>query len=214
MTARLRGLYAIADTATLAGRDLEAAVAAAISGGAALVQYRDKGGDAQRRLREARNLVRITAAQGVPLLINDDVELARASGAAGVHLGADDGDAATARAVLGANALIGISCYDELDRALAAARAGADYVAFGRMYPSRTKPGGPRPRPGLLAAARARTGLPVCGIGGITLANAPEVIAARADLLAVIGDLFEADDIGARAAAYARLFAADPGSNA
>lgn len=202
----LRGLYAIADTATLAGDDPVAAVEAAIDGGAVLVQYRDKGRGRRRRLAEAAALVQLGRRRGVPVLINDDVALAADCGADGVHLGADDDDIPGARHRLGSRAIIGASCYDDIERARQAAAAGADYLAFGRMFPSATKPGGPRPLPGLLGAARAQTGLPICAIGGITTANAAGVIAAGADLLAVIGDLFGASDIHARAAEYARLF--------
>ncbi len=203
----LRGLYAIADADTLAGRNLLAAVAAAIDGGAALVQYRDKQSGPAQRAERARTLVELGRGRGVPVIINDDIELARATGAAGVHLGDGDGDPAQARARLGGDAIIGVSCYDELERARRGAAAGADYVAFGRMFPSPTKPEGPRPPHNILRRAREVTGLPVCAIGGITVDNAPKLIAAGADLLAVITDLFAADDIAARAAQYRALFA-------
>jgi len=203
----LRGLYAIADRATLAEREPAAAVEAALAGGAALVQYRDKGPDtAGRRRREAAAIVALCQRHGVPAVINDDVDLAVATGADGVHLGADDADPARARARLGVHAIIGASCYADRGRALRAAAAGVDYVALGRVRPSRTKPGGPHAPLALLGEVRAATRLPVCAIGGITLADAEGIIAAGADMLAVIGDLFTAADIRARAAAYAALF--------
>lgn len=202
----LRGLYAIADTATLGGREPGRVMAAAMAGGARLVQYRDKSADDARRHREASALVSLGRAHGVPVLINDDLALALAVGADGVHLGADDADPAMARESLGADTIIGVSCYDELARARAAAHAGADYLAFGRMFASTTKPGGPRPAPGVLHSARRETGLAICAIGGITTANAPMAIAAGADLVAVIGDLLLAADVRARAAAFAELF--------
>ncbi|MFZ2909554.1 MAG: thiamine phosphate synthase, partial [Candidatus Desulfobacillus denitrificans] len=122
------------------------------------------------------------------------------------HLGREDGDLGAARAALGPNRLLGISCYDELERAREAKRIGADYVAFGSFFASSTKPAAVRAPLTLPAAAKAELGLPVCAIGGITLRNAPQLIAAGADLLAVISDLFEAPDIRARAASYNQLF--------
>lgn len=204
-----RGLYPIVDTAVLAERDPVEAARAALAGGAVMLQYRDKSADGERRLREARGLVALAADFDVPVLINDDPDLATASGAAGVHVGADDAAPGAARSKLGPDARIGVSCYDDLARAHSAAVAGADYIAFGRMFLSATKPGGPRPPLSLLGQARTETGLAVCAIGGITVANAPQVIAAGADLIAVIGDLWDAADITERAAAYTRLFPKD-----
>ncbi len=203
-----RGLYAIAGRETIGGERFETAVEAALRGGAVMVQYRDKGTDQARRLREARWLVRACRRFGARSIINDDPALALEAAADGVHVGADDGDPGAIREHLGPDTIIGVSCYDRLELATQASAAGANYVAFGRMYPSTTKPGGPRPDLGLLARAREVTGLPVCAIGGITPARAPELIAAGADLLAVIGDLFDHEDVAARAAEYARLFEA------
>ncbi|MEF8833875.1 MAG: thiamine phosphate synthase [Halofilum sp. (in: g-proteobacteria)] len=202
-----RGLYAIADRETIAGEQFEQAVEAALRGGAVMLQYRDKGTDRVRRRHEAERLVHACRRFGARSIINDDPALAVETGADGVHVGTDAGDPAAIRARLGSSAIIGVSCYDRLDLAVDAQAAGADYVAFGRMYPSTTKPGGPRPDFGLLARAGAATGLPVCAIGGIDAARAPELIAAGADLLAVIGDLFQREDVAARAAEYATLFA-------
>lgn len=204
-----RGLYAIADRETVVGEHFEAAVEAALRGGAVMVQYRDKGTDPARRLREAQWLVRACRRFGARSIINDDPALAAAAGADGVHVGAGDGDPATIRDHLGPDAIVGVSCYDRLDLATRARAAGADYVAFGRMYPSTTKPGGPHPGVELLGRAREATGLSVCAIGGITAARAPELITAGADLLAVIGDLFNREDIAAHAAGYTWLFASE-----
>ncbi len=209
----LRGLYAIADRALLAGDRFDGAVVAALRGGARLIQYRDKSDDSARRQREARHVVGACRRAGALAIINDDVELALAVGAHGVHVGADDRDPATVRARLGDDAILGVSCYDRLERARAARAAGADYVAFGRMYPSATKPGGPRPGLELLGRARRETGLAICAIGGITVDRAPELVAAGADLLAVIGDLFERDDIATRAREYAGAFALGQGGD-
>jgi thiamine-phosphate pyrophosphorylase len=138
------------------------------------------------------------------LIFNDNLELAMAAGADGVHLGKDDGDVAAARAKLKGK-LLGVSCYNSLEAAASAVRAGADYVAFGSVFTSSTKPNAVRAELSLFADARA-LGVPLCAIGGITLQNAPQLVAAGADLLAVITDLFDAPDITARARDYARLF--------
>ena len=190
----MRGLYAI----TPQGPGLLEKVRAALEGGIALLQYRRKGGT----LEEAKKILNLTREYRVPLVINDSVELALAVGAEGAHLGRDDGDFSVARKKLKGK-LLGASCYDQPELAQAAVAAGADYVAFGSVFASPTKPGAVRAPLSLFASD---LGVPKCAIGGITLANAPQAIAAGADLLAVISDLFDAPDITARARAYARLF--------
>jgi thiamine-phosphate pyrophosphorylase len=181
---------------------------AALEGGAALLQYRDKTHDAARRLCEASALAKSCREFRVPLIVNDDVELARSSGAAGVHLGEDDGGVPEARAALGADAIIGVSCYDSLQRARDAAAAGANYLAFGAFFPSITKPGARHARPQLLRDAR-EFGLPLVAIGGITAENGGSLIAAGADFLAVVSGVFGASDIRAAARRYKKLFDAD-----
>ena len=203
-----RGLYLIADASVVARARLAEAVEAAIAGGAALVQYRDKAADARTRLATARALAALCRARGVPFLVNDDPALAREAGADGVHVGRDDPSVAAARAALGAGVLVGASCYNALPLARAAAAAGADYVAFGSVFPSPTKPGAVRAPLALLGEARAALGVPVCAIGGITPANAGEVAAAGADLLAVASGVLAAPDPEAAARAIARLYAA------
>lgn len=201
----LSGLYAVtpdlADTTELLRR-----VGQALQGGLRLLQYRNKPAAAALRREQASALLALCRAQSVPLVINDDLQLALEIGADGAHLGREDGDLAAARAALGPGKLLGISCYDDIGRAREAKRVGADYVAFGSFFASPTKPAAVRAPLTLLGAAKAGLGLPVCAIGGITLQNAPQLIAAGADLLAVITDLFEAPDIRARAAAYTSLF--------
>lgn len=191
---KLRGLYAI----TPGGLAIEEKVRQALEGGIALLQYRRKEsatGD------EAKALLALCRRHGVPFIVNDDLELALEIGADGVHLGRDDGELALARNRLKGK-LLGASCYDRPELARAAIAAGADYIAFGSVFSSPTKP----------AAARAPLSLfndfpvPRCAIGGITLQNAPQVIAAGADMLAVISDLFDAPDIARQAAAYRKLF--------
>lgn len=198
-----RGLYAITDTALTRERGVVHCVRAAVAGGAAMVQYRDKSDDARRRRAEATALLGVCRDSGVPLIINDDVALAAAIGADGVHVGRDDGGVADARARLGPRAIVGASCYHHLDLAMEAAAAGASYVAFGRVFPSRTKPGAALADATLVREARSRLDLPIAVIGGVTAENSPEMVSAGADLLAVINDLWTADDPRARAAEYA-----------
>jgi thiamine-phosphate pyrophosphorylase len=202
----LRGLYAITDSRLIPADRLVDAVSHAIAGGASMVQYRDKESSPQLRRAQAIALQTLCEARGVPLIINDDVELAVHCGAAGVHLGRDDADLATARARLGTGAIIGVSCYADLERARAAAAAGADYLAFGRFFPSQTKPEAVPADPALLAAARRELDLPLCAIGGITPANAAPLLEAGADLLAVIQGLFGQPDVRAAAARFQALF--------
>jgi thiamine-phosphate pyrophosphorylase len=206
---RLRGLYAIADTACLDETRLIGAVEQAIAGGTRVVQYRDKKNDVAIRLRQTRALSRLCRERDVIFLVNDDVMLARESDADGVHLGRDDPPLAEARARLGGDKLIGVSCYNELARATAAEVAGADYVAFGSFFPSRTKPRAVRARPELLRRARDTLHIPVVAIGGITPENGAELVAAGADLLAAIDGVFAQPDIRAATQRYAELFRQD-----
>jgi thiamine-phosphate pyrophosphorylase len=191
----VRGAYLIADRETLAAEALEPAVAAALAGGVRLVQYRDKGDDRERRLEEARRLVALCHEHGARLIVNDDPELAREAGADGVHLGRDDVSVAEARELLGPTALIGVSCYNRLERAIAAQAAGADYVAFGSFYPSPSKPDAVRAPLALLKQARALIDLPIVAIGGVTPDNAAPIALAGADAAAVISGVLAAEDI-------------------
>ncbi len=201
------GLYAVTPDGLETPRLLMLAEAA-LAAGIPLLQYRDKNGDAARRLEQAAALLALCRRYGARLIINDDVALARQVDADGVHLGGEDGDLAAARALLGPDKLIGASCYADFARAQAAAAAGANYVAFGAIYPSPTKPLARRASLELIAQARRELpGVQVAAIGGITLDNVAPVIAAGAQFVAVITDLFEAPDVTARAAAYQRLFA-------
>ena len=202
-----RGLYAVSDGPR---PDLVAAAGAVLRGGAVVLQYRDKTATAQRRLDEARALADLCRRHGATLIVNDDVELAAAVGA-GVHLGEHDAAFAAARARLGPRAIIGVSCYDSLQRARDAAHAGADYLAFGAFFPSSTKPGARHATADLLRDAR-KFGLPLVAIGGITAENGGSLIAAGADYLAVISALFGASDVRAAARRFATLFA--PGEKA
>lgn len=194
---KLRGLYAV----TPESADFLDRLRLALEGGAALVQYRRKRRDAAA----AKQALELARGHGVPLIVNDDVELALEIGADGAHLGRDDGDLAAARKRL-AGRILGASCYDDLERARAAVKAGADYVAFGSVFASTTKPTALRAPLSLFARARD-LGVPLCAIGGIRLDNARQAIDAGADLLAVVSDLFDARDVRLRARQYGRLFA-------
>lgn len=205
---KLRGLCAVTLDDPLLPR-LSALVKAALDGGTPFVQYRNKMASRPLRRAQAAEMLRICRASGAKLIINDDVWLAVEIGADGAHLGRDDapgGSLAAARDALGPKRILGVSCYNELARAEEAAAAGADYLAFGSMFSSRTKPAAVRAPLEMLGEARRRFGLPIAAIGGITLENAPELIAAGADILAVVSDLFDAMDIKARAEAYQELF--------
>ena len=199
-----RGLYVITDGPR---PNLLQVVAQALAGGARLLQYRDKTDDHARRLAEARAIRALCAARGVPMIVNDDVALAREANAAGVHLGEDDGDIAAARGALGADAIIGVSCYDSAERARQLAEAGADYLAFGAFFPSPTKPHARRASFDLLRQTAA-LGLPQVAIGGITPDNGRLLIDAGADFIATVSALYGANDTRAAAVDMAALFTA------
>jgi thiamine-phosphate pyrophosphorylase len=190
---KLRGLYAITPEGVDPGK-----VRLALEGGIALLQYRSKARDRSH----AMAVVALAKQYGVPVIINDDVDLALELDAAGAHLGREDGDLRAARRKLQGR-LLGASCYNDAHLARATVAEGVDYVAFGSVFASPTKPGAVRAPLSLFGES---LGVPLCAIGGITLANAPSLIAAGADLLAVISDLFDAPDIRSRAADYGRLF--------
>ena len=199
-----RGVYLVtpdeADTARLRER-----LAPALAAGPALLQYRNKAADAALRREQAAMLLPLCRAAGVPLLVNDDWRLAAELGAEGAHLGEDDGDIAQARAALGPDAILGASCYNRIEPAHRAAAAGASYVAFGAFFPSGTKPLARRADPSLLADS-AVLGLPRVAIGGITADNARSLVAAGADLVAVIGGVFDAADPAAAVRALRACF--------
>ena len=203
---RLHGLYAIADTSVLAPDQLMSAVQQAIAGGARVIQFRDKGNNSALRLQQALALAGLCRKNDLVFIINDDAALAKAVGADGVHLGRDDPGIKGARELLGSQALIGVSCYNEIGRARDASRDGADYVAFGSFYPSNIKPDAVRASTELLHQASEELDLPVVAIGGITPENGAELVAAGADALAVITGVFTADDISQAAKQYATLF--------
>ncbi len=203
--ARFHGLYAITPDG-LERSVLFERVSAALRGGVQILQYRDKQRQPTEQAEIAQALNSLCRQHGTRFIVNDNLDLALAIDADGVHLGGDDGDLAAARRALGPDRWLGASCYADFTRAQTAVAAGADYVAFGAVCVSPTKPDALRAPLSLFAQARREIDVPLCAIGGITLADAPAIIAAGADLLAVITDLFAAPDITSRAQAYQSLF--------
>jgi thiamine-phosphate pyrophosphorylase len=179
---------------------------AALRGGIAALQYREKTGDVALRHEQASELLELSRQYGVPLVVNDDLRLADLIGADGVHLGRDDGSVREARIILGRDKLIGVSCYQSLDLAQEAQRQNADYVAFGSFFPSPTKPQAGRAEAALLLAASNKISLPIVAIGGINVDNAGELIDAGADAIAVISALFDAPDVEVAARCLNALF--------
>lgn len=202
---RVRGLYAVTpdepDTTALVAK-----VRSCLRGGASLVQYRNKSAGAALRREQAGALLALCREARVPLIVNDDLELAVAIEADGVHLGRDDADLALARRRLASGSLLGASCYDRLETARSAVELGADYVAFGAAYPTAIKPGAPRASLALYAEARAALDVPIVAIGGITPENAAPLKLAGVDAVAVITALFGARDIEGRARELVKAF--------
>jgi len=202
---KIEGLYAITPDESDTARLLEK-TRRALAGGAKLLQYRNKAASAALKAEQVRALLPCCRAAGVPLIVNDDLALALETGADGLHLGREDGDLGAARRALGDEALLGASCYDRLELAERALALGADHIAFGSVFGSPTKPGAVRASLDLFRQARKRFAVPVVAIGGITSANASDVIAAGAHAVAVISALFEAADIEAAARQFSILF--------
>jgi thiamine-phosphate pyrophosphorylase len=207
---RLHGLYAISPEDYLLPR-LAALVHAALKGGVKLLQYRNKNAHPALRRAQAAELMRLCRAYDALLIINDDLPLAVELDADGVHLGRHDhnGDIAAARAALGPDKILGISCYADLSRAATAAQAGASYIAFGSIYPSKTKPDAPPAPLSLLSEARCM-GLPIAAIGGITPENSAQTLAAGADMLAVASSLFDVMDIASQARTFQQIIDQHP----
>lgn len=201
-----QGLYAITDARLMPPERFAQMAEDALRGGAVMLQYRDKSGDREKRLVQTLSLKELCGYYKVPLIINDDVELAKRVGADGVHLGRGDATCAGARQLLGNSAIIGISCYNSLSEALVAGKADADYVAFGRFFTSRTKPEAGGADLHLLRQARQRVKLPLVAIGGITPANAKPLITCGVTMLAAVHGVFGQAGVYAAAQAYTALF--------
>ena len=208
MNSRLQGLYALTDYHLTNAIGVVPAVAAAIQGGARVVQYRNKHANRARKEGEIGDLITLCRPLGIPLIVNDEPDLAAACGADGVHLGAEDGSISEARKLLGEEAIIGVSCYNSIDDARRAAEQGASYIAFGRFFSSQTKPDAVHATPELLTQAKAELQLPIAAIGGINTENGASLIDAGADLLAVIHALFGEEDIQQAAQQLSSLFEA------
>ena len=203
---RLKGLYAITDERLIAEEHFSEAIEAALQGGANIIQYRDKSDNQQKRLQQAQTLRALCTRYDATCIINDDIELAKAVNADGVHLGQDDTELAHARQSLGDKAIIGISCYNDIELALTAERNSADYVAFGTMFSSPTKPDAVTAGPDIISQAKKQLSVPVCAIGGITEENIYLLVQHQGDMAAVISGLFAADDIKHRARLLSQHF--------
>jgi len=204
----IRGLYGVTPD-TEDSETLRPQVRAALEGGMRLLQYRNKSTDRALRRYQASAIQALCLVHNAALIVNDDVELALEVDAAGVHLGREDGSIAEARARLGPDKLIGATCYRLLENAERALNEGADHIAFGSFFVSTVKPGAVRSTPSILTEAKRKFGVPVVAIGGITTENAPVVISAGADSVAVITALFGAPDIAAAARQFNALFDKD-----
>ena len=187
-------------------KNLEYLVEAALRGGACMVQFRDKSSHQTAREKTARALQALCNRFKAPLIINDDISLASAINADGVHLGQDDTSLSEARAILGDQCIIGVSCYNDPERALVAAEEGASYVAYGSFFPSPTKPHALRANLNLVRETRAKLSVPLVGIGGITPENASPLIATGIDLLAVITAVFDTPDPAGASERFVELF--------
>ena len=198
-----KGLYAITQTDNNSPEKIIIDVTAALKGGAAVIQYRDKTPVDAETL--AKELLIVCHQYNTPLIINDDVDLAQKVSADGIHLGKDDGSVAIARQQLGSDAIIGVSCYDDLQKAKQMQADGVDYVAFGRFFPSNSKPLAAPAHLETLQQAKQSIKIPIVAIGGILPENGRQLLAAGADLLAVIGGVFDKQP-QERALSYQSLF--------
>lgn len=201
----ISGLYAVTPDEQNTGV-LVAKVEAALQGGVSVLQYRNKLANHKLQTQQARALLPLCRQYHVPLIINDSIKLCLTLDADGVHLGADDGNLSEARARLGADKIMGASCYNRFDLALTAQQAGADYVAFGACFASSTKPHAPVAELDLFARAKSELAIPSVAIGGITLENAKLVTTAGATSIAVINAIFSADDVKLTTQQFAQLF--------
>ncbi len=199
----MKGLYAITESNS---KNLIENVTLALKGGIKILQYRNKQASSQQKQQEAQALAALCKKFNTPFIINDDIQLAQKVRADGVHLGRDDGSILAARAQLGDKAMIGVTCYQDIEIARQAEKLGANYVAFGSFFASPTKPQAPRAGIKLLQQAKQEISLPICCIGGITLDNASTLIDNGADMIAVISSLFATDNITATAQQFTRKF--------
>ena len=202
----LRGLYAITDSQLTPAHCIEQKVESALKGGAQLIQYRDKTSPFEQKKITALKLQGLCRQYHRKLIINDDLKLAHAINADGVHLGQEDASINDARELLGSDVIIGATCHDSLSLAHNAVNNGASYVAFGRFYCSTTKPGASSCSIELLKEARQSINIPIIAIGGITLKSAPVIIAEGADMIAMVHGVFGAENIEQQSQELSRLF--------
>lgn len=202
----LRGLYVITDGNLTSDKQLLAYVRTLLDNNVSLIQYRDKSKDKDKRFHQASELLQLCQEYKKPLIINDDIELAKQINAGGVHIGQADGSITKARDLLGAESIIGVSCYGSLEFAFAAQKQNADYVSFGACFASPTKPQAPIISLATVKNACAHLTIPVVAIGGITLDNAASVLATGVSMLAIISDLAASDSLADRIKKYNQLF--------
>jgi len=205
-TLPLSGLYVITDTNLMNENDIVQKVTLAFQGGAKIVQFRDKVNNQATKLNLAKQLKNLCKTYQAWFIINDDIELAKQVNADGVHIGKDDEDIVKARTALGENTIIGVSCYNDLQRAQEMQTLGANYVAFGRFFTSQTKPNAPQADIDTLRKAKQQLSIPVVAIGGVDINNAQSLIAAGADSVAVIQGVFAQNNIKSSAQSIQRLF--------
>lgn len=200
------GLYAITQTNGKTSATIIDEVSLAIKGGACVIQYRNKQSSSPTaKVELAKQLLAICKSHNIPLIINDDAELAQAIGADGVHIGKHDDEIISCRQLLGSKAIIGVSCYDDINAALKTQAQGADYIAFGRFFPSSSKPLASLAHTNTLQLAKKQIKLPIVAIGGILPENGAQLLDAGANVLAVIGGIFDVEpEISAQA--YLKLF--------
>jgi thiamine-phosphate pyrophosphorylase len=201
-----QGLYAITDCRNLTTTQLLHKTEQILQAGAAMLQYRNKDADAAVKLSQAGSLQKLCAQYGIPFIINDEPGLARMLEADGVHLGREDMTCKEARKMLGPKSIIGISCYNEIERAKTAAAEGASYIALGAFFRTRTKPDAIRVEPELISRTKRIVRRPVVAIGGITPDNGTALLEAGADFLAVCSGLYLAADTCNVAQNYMALF--------
>lgn len=187
--------------------DLLSKTQQALVGGARCIQYRNKSANNVLRKQQARLLLQLCSEYEIPLIINDHIDLAIEIDADGVHVGRDDTSVCDAKKLLKQGKIVGASCYNNLNLALEAEKQGADYVAFGALFPSVTKPDATPVSMSLINQARQTITTSMVGIGGIQLTNAAMVIDSGCDVIAVCSDLYQARNIKLRAAQYTQLFA-------
>ena len=204
----LNGIYLITDRQLSLARQMpiENMVQQAIEGGVRLIQYRNKQSSLSTKKYEAAIVAKLCRAHNVTFLVNDDIDIALAVDADGVHIGQDDTSLTKARALLGPDKIIGVSCYNSFDLAKQAQTDGADYVAFGRFYPSRSKPNASPATIDTLQKACQQLDMPICAIGGITPLNAPNLLNNGAHMLAVIHSILASPNIRRAAQEFTDLF--------